>query len=501
MYPVSNDYKNKIAQPYRIATWYGTVTDNQGTSYEFDSSSIRSGSGSVTRACSSSTSLDIGSVYAGELNITLMLDVDRYLLYGGSISLMYRLYLDDAMETYEEIPMGTFTISEATRTIDDIKITAYDNMLKFDVPFVHDTTARTPYEWLSLWCSSCGVTLGTTPDSIYTMPNGTRLMAFATGVADDIDTYRDALSYLATALCAVAFIDRDGRLVLRNYSTVVSDTISASHRYSSSLSDFQTYYTGLYATYVANSESEYYHVSGQDDGLVINIGANPFLQFTTDANRRAAIQSIINKLGSVMYAPYSVTMPCNPAYDPIDVIKFTGNQASSDDLGAITEITIKINGQMTIRCGGENPKLTTVESRESKVISSLASAGNTSVGGTSFWMIYDTTAENPTVSDTAIVENTIQFKQSTDYQKVGILWTGAYTLTQASIVTAYVYIDNVLIYSFKALQCTGVQTLSINCPRTVAGASTHTVSIYVKCEDTQFPEAGSDLDNADLIGY
>jgi hypothetical protein len=251
---------------------------------------------------------------------------------------------------------------------------------------------------------------------------------------------------------------------------------------------------------VANSESEYYHVSGQDDGLVINIGANPFLQFTTDANRRAAIQSIIDKLGSVMYAPYSVTMPCNPAYDPIDVIKFTGNQASSDDLGAITEITIKINGQMTIRCGGENPKLTTVESRESKVLSKISSSTNTSVGGTAFWMLYDRTAEHASVSDTAVVENTIEFVQTTDYQKIGIMWTGYYTLSQSSTVTAYVYIDGNLIYTFSAIQCTGAQTLSINCPWTVAGATTHTVEIFVKCQNTPFPEIPV-YDNADTTEY
>ncbi len=78
MYNVSEQYKTAIRGHSRKFDWYGTITTTAGKVYHFTTKDIVKGSGSITRSCSGSTSLELGSVYAAELDISLFLDVDRY---------------------------------------------------------------------------------------------------------------------------------------------------------------------------------------------------------------------------------------------------------------------------------------------------------------------------------------------------------------------------------------------------------------------------------------
>ena len=48
----------------------------------------------------------------------------------------------------EEILMGRFVISEATRTLTVLQLKTYDYMLKFDRTRGNSRSTRTPYEWL-----------------------------------------------------------------------------------------------------------------------------------------------------------------------------------------------------------------------------------------------------------------------------------------------------------------------------------------------------------------
>ena len=48
----------------------------------------------------------------------------------------------------EEILMGRFVISEATRTLTVLQLKTYDYMLKFDRTRGNSGSTRTPYEWL-----------------------------------------------------------------------------------------------------------------------------------------------------------------------------------------------------------------------------------------------------------------------------------------------------------------------------------------------------------------
>ena len=136
------------------------------------------------------------------------------------------------------------------------------------------------------------MTLGNTSAEILAMPNGNRKTGFADSVAD-VSTWRDVLGYLATYLGGFAYIGRDGKLYIGQYKSISSDTIPANFRFSSNLSDFRTTYDGLYATYKDGGLQEYVSNSNTG-GVVLDIGINPFLQFSDDTNRQNALQEIID---------------------------------------------------------------------------------------------------------------------------------------------------------------------------------------------------------------
>ena len=399
MYSVPTYAQNALDGTSKNITHYGVIETVNGTIISFSAGNIVGGSAVLNKKVSSRNSIDIGTVYASQLKIRLILPgVSRYTLFGAKIWLYANIinteepastwasianlkWSDISSRTWAsfgldcEIPLGAFTIASAEQGIGSIQITAYDDMLKFDSAYAPDATARTPYNWLTLFCSGCGIALGSTQTQIQQLANGSRSMAFkpnTPGVA--IKSYRDCLAYLCEALCCVAYIDRSGRLRLAKYGATVAKTIGAGRRYTSSLSDFVCYYTGLYATNAATAIAEYYSntdYTGEDDGLVLELGVNPLLQIENDTQRRAACQAIIDSLSALHYVPYSVSLPAHPEFDVLDVLKFSGNQAGANDFGAITDITYTVNGATKINCAGENPKLLDVVSRADKTISSL----------------------------------------------------------------------------------------------------------------------------------
>lgn len=371
MYSTPENYETIMAGARHI--WYeGTITTVAGDIYEFDASNIVTGTGSINRRITDGTSLAIGSVTAAQFDIKLYWqNIDRYELYDAEISVI--CYIENGDQSPIEIPMGIFYVNEVTQDATTISITAYDAMLKFDLTYVHTVASKPPAQWLSQWCTTCGVVLGTSPMQIlYTMPNGGRNLSLDIDSVSDITTFRDALSYLCTALCAVAFIGRDGKLYIENYGMTVAKTFNQSQRYSSTLSDYVCYYTHLTAVYgetVENYVDTSY--SGEDDGITLDIDVNPFLQITDADARNAACQAILTKLASVHYAPYEVKLPVRPELDIMDVVSFTGGQADVQDFGAIMDITYNFDGPMSIESAGDNPK-TIKENKYVKTIKSVS---------------------------------------------------------------------------------------------------------------------------------
>lgn len=500
MYEVSQEYKNAIRRQTRKFEWYGTITTKNGRIYHFTNKDIVKGSGTLTRSCAGSTSLELGSVYAAELDISLYLDVDRYSLYDAEIDLSFvcqhhvkNIWNNLRSFTWasrrsttwndrgptETIPMGKFVVAEATRTLTVLQLKAYDYMLKFDKNMKNSGTVRTPYEWLKYACEVCNVALGVTEAQVAAMPNGTRSLSW-TNLEEDM-TYRDLIAQVSTVLCGVCQIDRSGALVVIPFSNTPVMDIPASWRYSSKIADYITKYTGLYATYRAGGLTEYYHVE-PDDGLIYNIGTNPLLQIAATSLRSEILQGIINNLAATTYTPFEADIPGDPALDPMDVLSLSGGQATGE-IACITEIVIRINGKNHIKCVGENPRLNQAKSRYTKDIEGLLAQQEGVEGTSTFWMSDAYSAADMAITKEAVVTAT-QFEIQTDKSRGEIIWTGTYSLDEPSIVTANVYLDDRLIYSCRDSRLSGNTTLTVSTPFEIqrGDEGVHEVKIALVCE-------------------
>lgn len=189
MYPVSEAFLEAVQENTRKFYWSGRITTKAGAVYEFGNEDIVKGSGYISSQCCGSSEIEIGTVYAAEMGITLYSGIDRYTLEDARIELLYHLRV--AGGTFEQVPMGIFEVSEANRTLHCLEIKAYDYMLRFEKNFNGFETVGNAYAFLALCCKACDVELAHTQAEIEAMPNGSELLSVYT--ENDIETYRDVL--------------------------------------------------------------------------------------------------------------------------------------------------------------------------------------------------------------------------------------------------------------------------------------------------------------------
>lgn len=481
MYSASATFNTKIKSNTRSLHWSGTITAG-GNTYSLSDDDLISGS--ITRSISSQ-SLSIGTAYASTLSMEFILPgVSRYELYNGNIDVS--VTLDGATDV---IPMGKYIISEAMQTSDHITIKAYDNMVKLDnVPFnpSSNTNIQTPYAWLSDLCTACGVVLGSTSAQISALPNGNRQTGFADAVSD-VKSWRDVLGYLTAYLNAYAYIGRDGKLYIGKYTANSADTIPSNFRYTSNLSDFRTTYNGLYSVFKEGGVQEYVSNSNSG-GIVLDLGTNPFLQFTDQTNRLEALQEIIDAWNGVYYVPYESDLPLVPTYDPGDVLTFTDNQAGAYDIGAITEITYNIGGTMNVKCSGDNPRLAIAQDRITKSIAGLSADYNNGAqsGGKNFWLLETTNTSNLTVGNTKTKVAEIEWNQSVDVQRMGFMFTCEASLSATAVIDVLITVDDSNDYEFEVTESKallGKRIISSNCGFRVTGKGSHLAKVYMTVTD------------------
>ena len=366
MYPVSDKFLQEIDSNSRNYYWTGTITTKSKKTYDFGNEDVVKGSGYITRSCCGSSEIELGSVYAAEMGLSLFSTIDRYTLDGAEVKIFFHLVFSD--KTEEIIPMGVFEITEANRHLKTIEIKGYDHMLRFDKKLNLESSSGTPYNFLNVICNTCKVEMAQTQAEIDALTNGKETLGLYAD--NDIETYRDLLFYVAQVLGCVCQINREGKLELIPYGNDPIRTVEAKHRYDSSFSDFVTRYTAISSTNKIKEESEYYALE-QDDGLTMNLGVNPLLQFGLKATRARLLNAILKAVSVVEYVPFDSNTIGNPALDPMDCLVFSGGHADETKVSCITSITYRINGKHVLKCVGKNPKLAEAKSKNDKNISGL----------------------------------------------------------------------------------------------------------------------------------
>lgn len=366
MFGVSEKFKNAVRQNTRKYEWHGTIKAKSGKEYAFTAADIVKGSGYIKWQCCSDTEIELGTVYAAEMGISLFSEIDRYTLFDAEVRLFYTLTLSDG--STETIPMGIFEVSEANRKVRTLELKGYDYMVRFEKSLKLDASSGTPYQFIKAACDACRVEMAQTVTQINALPNGKTTLGVYPD--NDMETFRDLLYFAAQTVGCFCRIDRYGRLELMQYGNSPVWTVPQKERFDSTYSDFVTRYTAVSSTNLMTQTAEYVAME-TDDALTMNLGINPLMQFGLKSVRERMLGEILTALQKVDYVPFDSSTIGNPALEPGDILKFTGGHADGTKISCVTGIEYKINGKMSLKCVGKNPLLASAKSKNDKNITGL----------------------------------------------------------------------------------------------------------------------------------
>lgn len=128
--------------------------------------------------------------------------------------------------------------------------------------------------------------------------------------------------------------------------------------------------TAISSTNIKTQTAEYYALE-PDDGLTMNLGVNPLLQFGLEETRKVLLENILSDLSVIRYVPFDSETIGNPALDLGDVLVFSGGHADETQTACVTGYQVKINGKHSLKCVGKNPRLAQAKSKNDKNISGL----------------------------------------------------------------------------------------------------------------------------------
>lgn len=365
MYQASEAFLNELKENSRFEHIRGTIG---GVSFNDDNIL----SMSYSNRASDTKDISFGLAYVGQLKCVLCdLNIPRGSFKNLQISIEFGLtLLDEHDEEYIEwIPCGVFFVAEALWTDKGINITANDAMTKFDKPFAFDQSSGEIFDFLSLICQKCGVTLGMTAIECAALPNGAEVLGLYPN--NDVKTYRDFLGWIAQTVGGFATIDRLGRLVVRSWADSSEvDTFTASDRIAgSAFSDYETKYGGISIVNIEEKTTSYY---GTNDGATINLGSNPLLQYGTRDTKDRQRNALATVAQGLEWTPFSCSIISNLVYDLGDIITMTEGVAGEGSLTCcIMSISWTVKQLTTFQGFGADPSLASAKSKTDKELSGL----------------------------------------------------------------------------------------------------------------------------------
>lgn len=366
MYTVSAAYRAAMEEAFQRHRVKGKIGN-----INFDGADILKDTLEVSNQCSDSKDLSLGGVFVGKLKLTLLNDfgINRGTWLGREIELTFEQQLDEENDIWEAVPVGVFEISEANHTERGIELVCYDHMSKLDKAYPELATNGTIYDIMSLICAQCGVLFGLTQEECEALPNGR--VVFGLYPDNGCKTWRDVVHYVAQLVGGFATADRHGAIVLRNFGSLSGYYVDTRHRLTGSkFSDYKTNYTGLSVVNMTDKSTRYINVN-PDNGLTLNLGSNPFLQYGTEATITEILTTIIETANTIKYTPFNSAMVGNPALDLGDIVIYTDGTAGTRSMCCIMSYTWKLNRMYSVNGFGKNPSLATAQSKAEKDISGL----------------------------------------------------------------------------------------------------------------------------------
>lgn len=373
MYVGSEAFQTVNSHPIQKQRITGTVDG-----VAFTASDILSGSLSISNQCSDSSDYKIGGVFVGQMTVTFLksFSVTAETWQGKEIVVNFGLCIDEVNDTWETFCLGHFFVYEANSVEDGIVVTAYDAMAKFDNVATWQPVG-TLYQVLYKLCQRCGVTLGMTQLEVEALPNGT--MNYGLWPENDCTTYRDLLYWCAVTVGGFATIDRSGKLVVKSfkriYEQVATTPVLAWDKRCTGarVSDYRTFYRGLYLTDAKTNEVNYYGLSST--GPTYDMGKNPFIQYGTQTTKDQMAENVLGSL-QIRLRPFEATILSAPIWELGDIISMTGGLATGYESRTIVH-SVQYTAQGTkIACFGSNPALINASGDKSASAANKSAAMN-----------------------------------------------------------------------------------------------------------------------------
>ena len=331
-----------------------------------------------------------------------------------------------------------YSISLADWKATGVVIRAYDNMSLLDVPYFISDAEGTLYDFLTLAATACGITLAQTRAQFELLPNADVTYSFNSSTG--VETWRDIVSCIAQIVGGFATCNRAGELLFVPYGQTECDTLDTTQRHTGgNFSDYTTKYTSFSVTFVETKETRTYS-QPTNDGLVMQLGANPFLQDEDTVNTIA--QDLLDAIANIQYTPCKISVASNPVYDLGDVIEFTDGLAGTSSLCCVQKYEFYMHKNLKLSCFGADPNSADAKSKTQKQIVSLQQGIAQTSEQTLDFIFPSTLSQSDIADNTSNTVETFDFNAAIEDGKVDFFTCVQFTA--GTTVASNVYSDLVL---------------------------------------------------------
>lgn len=260
-----------------------TVIPQEGSSFVIDGEDIVENSFSLSRSSAFGQAIEIGSANIAELRFDAFKTekFEGVQLEGATIELAF----DIAGQT---IPGGVFVVDERPAMGDIVRITALDNLVKFNRPYVSETPyPRTLEAILDESCQLCGVTNG-----VGSFPN--MGLSIRKRPETSLMTHHQMIGWIAAMAGKNAYADENGVLRFGWYDSTSAMSLTMSDYFEVEFAESDRQITGVSALGRTGSR-----IQVGTEEYVIDLTGNPFLEDDVESS----LLTILGQVNTVTWRP------------------------------------------------------------------------------------------------------------------------------------------------------------------------------------------------------
>lgn len=387
MYPISSAvaalFAAEQAQVLRI-----TGTDANSNAISITQSDVMQNGFSIDRYSSNGTRIELGTAISAQMSLRLNnrdgrfdgiafegtelfveIGISDWGNWSENPAVVGEFYVGEQTVTpatqgeITYIPCGYYTVDEQKRQGSTISLVALDRMMRLEstpptlMPwtdhsdnYIADHNGNVLFFNASLSlpctvaqlvrqiCKRCYITL---VDNLNSLPNYNYAVS-STVDAVQTSTYRSIIQWCAQIMGACAFMDWDGKLRFKWYSSA-DYTCNTTNRFTGELNANDITVTGVKYTTVDNVT----YLAGTD-AYSLDISSN----YLITGNPSTLLANLYNTVGSFTYRPFTATVTSAPYLYPTDIITYVDNGGTSHNC-ILTNVNTTANGHTALAGQGE----------------------------------------------------------------------------------------------------------------------------------------------------